>query len=81
MLRFELIFGLSRFSLAHQFGEPGLFSAPEITDLYRRPGLMTCKKLFSPDDAEMAFGGWERSFRAPYFAGRGDFYRGSSTHL
>ena len=26
---------------AHQFGEPGLFSAPDLTDSFRSPGVLT----------------------------------------
>jgi hypothetical protein len=26
---------------AHQFGAPGLFSAPKLTDLYREPSVST----------------------------------------
>ena len=37
---------------AHQFGEPGLFSSPELTDLYRRPCTSTCGKSINASEAE-----------------------------
>jgi hypothetical protein len=32
---------LSQSIWAHQLGEPGLFPAPKLTDLYRRPSIMS----------------------------------------
>ena len=36
-----LLLALAQSIWAHQIGEPGLFSAPKLTDLYRRPSMST----------------------------------------
>ena len=46
---------LSRSSLAHQFREPELFSAPELTDSLRKSRKSTEEKSINPIWAELGF--------------------------
>ena len=38
---------------AHQFGEPGLCSAPKLTDLYRGPSMPSQEKSANPTEAAL----------------------------
>jgi len=42
---------LSQTFWAHQFGEPGLFPAPKLTGLYRKPSMPTYKNSSKPSEA------------------------------
>ena len=52
----EYFLALSQSIRAHQFGEPGLLSAPnKVTNLYRKPSMSTSEKSANPREAKLGF--------------------------
>jgi len=44
---------LSQSIWAKQFVGPGLFPARKVTDLYRKPSMLTCEQSVKPSEAEL----------------------------